>query len=61
MTKFIVCFQRPQGEARSYPLGATDALIFAQQIEGEEDGIMIEAEATGYRWTVEQFKATAPR
>ena len=57
MARFLVCFQRPQGEARSYPLGRDDALKFADQIAGEEEGIMIKDPETGDRWTVEQFRA----
>lgn len=61
MAKFIVCFQRPQGEARSYPLAADDALKFAVSIKDSEEGIMIESFDDGDRWTVEQFKAIKPR
>jgi len=61
MSKFIVCFQRPQGEARTYALGADDALKFAISIQDSEEGIMVESVETGDRWTVEQFKAIKPR
>ena len=44
MPMFIVCFQRPQGEARTYALGADDALKFAASIE---EGIVVESVKTG--------------
>ena len=47
MPKFIVCFQRPQGEARTYALGADDALKFADGIEDSEEGIMVESVENG--------------